>query len=125
MDEINVEMQEIEFAPAQMKLVQHGEMRRHIGFQRRRIEPDGLIAHRHQCRPCLRLRAREQRHVVPKLHQRVGQVRHDPFGAAVEPGRDRLIQRRDLSDSIKQSPREAGLARPTLFVSQARVAVAV
>src|SRR5437588_11686002 len=49
------------------------------------------------------LRTREQRDLVPKLYESVGQVRHDAFGTAIQAGRHRLIQRRDLCDLHKSS----------------------
>ena len=82
-DEVDVEMQEIELVPAQMKLVQHGKVSRQVRFQRRRVEPNSLVAHRNQSRPRMGLRTREQRDLVPKLDESVGQMRHDPLGAAV------------------------------------------
>ena len=104
MDEIDMEMQKIEFVPARMKFMQHGQVSGQVRFQRTRIEPNGLIAYRNQRRPCVGLRTREQRDLVPKLHESVGQVRHDAFGAAIQAWRHRLIQRRDLSDFHKMPP---------------------
>src|SRR5260370_17818039 len=46
-------------------------------------------------------RSRESRDRGPKLYERVGRVCHDAFGAAIQAGRHRLIQRRDLCDLHK------------------------
>jgi hypothetical protein len=56
---------------------------------------------------------------VPKLHESVGQVCHDAFGAAIQSWRYRLIQRRDLSD-FQMPPiyRRAGVARIRLFAAK-------
>ena len=101
MDQVDVKMQNIECMPAQMKLMQHGQVSGQVRFQRARIEPDGLIAYRDQPRPCVCLRAREQRDLVPELDESVGQVRDDAFSAAIQARRHRLIQGRDLSDLHK------------------------
>ena len=59
MDEIDVEMQKVEFVPAQMKFMQHGQMSGEVRFQRTWIEPNGLIAYRNQRRPRMGLRTGE------------------------------------------------------------------
>jgi hypothetical protein len=46
MDEIDMEMPKIEFVPAQMKFMQHGQVRRQVRFQRKPIKSNGLIAYR-------------------------------------------------------------------------------
>ena len=48
-----------------------------------------------------RLGTGEQRHVVAELDQGVGQVGDNPFGAAVETGRDSLIERCNLGNLHK------------------------
>jgi len=57
------------------------------------------------------LRTREQRDLVPKLYESVGQVRHDAFGTAIQTGRHRLIQRRDLCDLHKMPSIQSAPAR--------------
>jgi hypothetical protein len=42
--------------------------------------------------------AGKERHVVALPNELVGQIRDDPFGAAVVPGRYAFVQRRDLCD---------------------------
>ena len=48
MDQVDVEMQDVELGAPLAQLVQHREMRREIGLERGRIEPDGLVTHRHE-----------------------------------------------------------------------------
>jgi hypothetical protein len=87
-------------APHQGQLVQ---MRGQVRLQRRGVQPDGLVAHRGQSGGGLRLGAGEQRHVMAQGHQRVGQVRHHPLGAAVQLGRHGFVQRGDLGDTHSQN----------------------
>ena len=98
MDQVDVEMQDVELVAPLVQLVQHRQMGREIGLERAGIEPDRLIAHRHERGPGPRLGTRKQRHLVAELDQGVGEVGDDPFGAAVEAGRDGLVERRDLGD---------------------------
>ena len=49
---------------------------------------------------------RKERHLVAELDQGIGEVGDDPFRAAVEAGRDRLVERRDLGNS-QQAPSKA------------------
>ena len=68
------------------------------------IEPDRLIAHRHQLGLGLRVGAGEQGHLVAQVDQRVGQVGDDPLGAAIESRRHGFVQRRDLGDPHSSGP---------------------
>ena len=86
MNEIDMEMQKVKCVPAQMKLVQHGQVSGKVRLQQRRIKPDGLIAHGNQRRAGIGVRAREQRDLMPQLHKSVAQVRNDAFRAAINFG---------------------------------------
>ena len=101
MDQVDVEMQDVELVAPLVQLVQHRQMGREVGLERAGIEPDGLVAHRHERGPGPRLGTGEQRHLVAELDQGVGEVGDDPFRAAVEAGRDRLVERRDLGNLHK------------------------
>ncbi|MNL17894.1 hypothetical protein D3C87_1390150 [compost metagenome] len=104
MDDVGVEMDDVELVGAVQNLGQQGHVRGQIGFQRFRVQPDGLIAHRDQPRPRLGLGAGEQGHFVAQIDQGVCQMGHDPFGAAVKPWRHRLIEGRDLSNLHRPTP---------------------
>ena len=43
--------------------------------------------------------AREQRHIVAEVDERIGQIGHHAFGAAIKFRRDCFVQRRNLCDS--------------------------
>ena len=86
MKQIDVEMEHIELVGARADLVQHREMRGNVGLERVRIEPHCLLAHRDEARPRAGVAAREERHIVAELHERIRQVGYDPFGAAIETG---------------------------------------
>ena len=96
MDQVDVEVQDVELGAPLAQLVQHREMRREIGLERGRIEPDGLVTHRHERGSGARLGTGKQRHLVAELDQRVGEMGDDPFGTAVKTGRDGLVKRCDL-----------------------------
>ena len=99
MDQVDVEVDDVELVAPLVHLVQHRQVRREVGLERAGIEPDGLVPHRHQRGAGPRLGAGEQRHLVAELDQGVGEVGDDPFRAAVEAGRDRFVERRDLGNS--------------------------
>src|SRR5262249_59879954 len=61
-------------------------------------EPQRAPATGDQPRRGPRITARKQRDVVSRSDELLGQVRYDPLGAAVQPRRDALVQRRDLCD---------------------------
>ena len=98
MHQVDVEMQDVELVTSLVQLVQHREMGREIGVEGAGIEPDGLVAHRHERGPGPRLGTGKQRHLVAELDQGVGEMGDDPLGAAVESGRDGLVQRCDLGN---------------------------
>ena len=83
MNEIDMEMKKVKCVPAQMELVQHGQVSGKVRLQQGRIKPDGLIAHGNQRRAGIGVRARKQRDLMPQLHKSVAQVRNDAFGAAI------------------------------------------
>jgi hypothetical protein len=77
-----VEVQHVEVGGARDHLLDHREVRRdRVGAaaeaQRRRRARDQLGARR-------RVAAREQRHVVPEVDQRLGQKMDDALGAPVQ-----------------------------------------
>jgi hypothetical protein len=59
MDQIDMEVQKIEFVLAQSKFMQQGQVSGQVRFQRKLIKPNGLIADRNQRRSCMCVRARE------------------------------------------------------------------
>ena len=83
MNEIDVEVEDVEFVGALAHLMQHREMRGDVGLERAGIEPDGLLAHGNESRRRAGVSAGEQGDVVPQFHQRVCQVGDDTLGAAV------------------------------------------
>ena len=95
----DVEMQDVEFVRPFPDVVEHREMRGHVRFERIRVEPDGLVPHGNQARLGRRICAGEERDVVPELNQSIGKICNDPLSAPVQPGRSRLVQRRDLRNS--------------------------
>ncbi len=62
------------------------------------VQTQGRRDHGVQFRLRHRVAAREQGNVMPLPHQLFGQIRDDPLGAAVEPGRHTFNQRGDLRD---------------------------
>ena len=69
-----------------------------------RIEAQRLPADRDQAGPRLRITAREQRDVVPKLDKVLGQVRDHTFCTAIEPRRYCLLQWSNLRDPHQTNP---------------------
>src|SRR6266567_4771823 len=115
MDHVDVKMQHIELIRPQPHFVQHRKMRSKIGLERRRIEPDRLVAHCYDLGARSSAAAREQGDVMPKLDQGVGEMRDDPLGSSVELRRNGFVQRRDLGDSHSyagNSTDERETARP-------------
>jgi hypothetical protein len=92
MDQVDVEVQHVEALRTATHLMQHRQMRREIGFQRRRIKPNRLVAHGYQGCTGFRLGAREQRDVVAKIRKRIREMGDDAFGATVQLWRNGLIQ---------------------------------
>ena len=76
-----------------------GHVRRQVGFQRGRVQPDRLVADHHQPGLGAGLGAGEQGDLVAQLYQGVGQMRRHPLGAAIEPRRDGFIERGNLGDT--------------------------
>ncbi len=116
MDHVGVEVDHVELVGAAAHLGDLGHVGGQVGLQRRGVQSDRLVAHHHQPGLGAGLAAGEQGNLVAQLHQGVGQVRRHPLGAAVEPGRDSFIERRNLGDahdrfSFSRRPaRQAGSA---------------
>src|SRR4051794_10213904 len=104
MDQVEMEVDNVEFVPSAMNLVQHRHVRGEIRLEIAGIEPDRLITAGHQrgLGPCLR--AGEQGHLVAELHERVREVRDNPFRAAIESRRHGLVQRGNLGDPHSDDP---------------------
>ena len=90
-------MQDVEIARPLIDALQHHHVQR-IGIAHRAVEPQRPRPHGFKLGRGLRIAAGEQRHVVAERDQFLGQPGHDPLGATVKFGRDRLGQRRDLRD---------------------------
>ena len=112
MQKVRVKVQHVELACARKHFVQHRKMGGDIGFARRIVQSKRALATRVQRSARARISAREQRHFVTEVDQRVGKVRDDPLGAAVQARRHRLVQRRDLRNA--QSAFGRDLARDLL-----------
>ena len=97
-DHVGVEVDDVELVGAVQNFAQHRQVGGEIGFQRRRIQADGLITHRHQAGLGLGVGAGEKGHVVAQIDQGVGQMRHHTLRTAIQLGRHGLIQRGDLRD---------------------------
>ncbi len=97
-DHIGVEVDEIELVRPPPHLVQHGHVRGEVRLQQRRIQPDRLVARGNQPGLGLGLGAGEQGHLMAQFDKGIGQVGHHPLRAAIQLRRDRLVQRRDLSN---------------------------
>ena len=94
-----VEMHDVEIGGAAPDFVQHRKMRGDRRLQRRGIEPQRLVADRHE--PCVGdcVRTGKQGDIMPARHQPIGQVGDDPFGAAIKPWRNGFEQRGDVGNS--------------------------
>ena len=108
MQQVDVEMDDIEAVLRGAQLREHVQVRRDVRFQRRGIQANGLIAAGEKRGLGVGIAAGEQGDLMAQIDQRVGQMRHHPFGAAVKLRRDRLVQGRDLGDFHKRTPRETG-----------------
>ena len=75
------------------------QMGRKIRLQRRRVEANGLVAHRQQGGQRARLGAGEQGDLVAEADQSVGQVGHHPLRSPVEARRHGFIEGRNLGDT--------------------------
>ena len=126
-DHVGVEVQHVELFGARPDLGQLAQVRGEVGLERRRIEPDGLVAHGDQMGLGLRPGAGEQGHLVAELHQRVAQVRDDALGAAVQARRDGFIEGCDLGDphDDSQAVQRAANARLALRCPDGKVEINV
>jgi hypothetical protein len=99
--EMRVDYVEFVRAPRHhLQLHEHGrEVILHAGIEAQRARPD-----RRELRFRQTVAGREQRHVVPKLHQCIGKVCHYTFGAPVEFRRYGLGERGNLSNVHEESP---------------------
>ncbi len=97
-NEVDVEVDDVELMLSEVHLLQHAQMGGEIRLEGVRVEPDSLITNRNEPRARLRLRAGEERHIVAELDQCIGEMSHDPLGAAVETGRHSLIEGSHLGD---------------------------
>ena len=98
MQQINVEMDHIELRQPPTDLAELKQMGRQVAPKRIGVEPDRLIAHRHQRRLGRRIRASKERHIMAKIDQRVAQKGDDALRSPIKPRRHRLIERGDLCD---------------------------
>src|SRR5207253_2317696 len=96
MQEIDVEMKNIELGRTLSYVVEHRQMCRNIRFEHAGIETDGLIADGGEPCPGACVRASEQRNVVSQIDHRVGEVRDDPLGAAIQARWNGFVERRDV-----------------------------
>ena len=94
-----MEVDDVEILGAQAHFVQHRKMRRDRRFQRRRIEPERLVADGHKAGVRHGVPARKEGNVMAIRHQSVDQIGDDPFGAAIKPGGNGFIQGRDVGNS--------------------------
>src|SRR6185503_18276882 len=86
--QVGVEMENVESASELAHLVQHLQMRRLLGFERPRVEPEGLWACCHQLGLGTGIAGRKQHDLVTEVAQSIAQVRHHSLGPSVELGRD-------------------------------------
>ena len=87
-----MKMDDVEFFGAPRDAVQHHQvMRKRILASR--IETQGAIARRSQCRLGLRVPTGKQSDLMTLTKQLFGQIRDDPLGAAVKLRRTPLVQR--------------------------------
>jgi hypothetical protein len=107
MHQIDMEMQQVELVGAAAHVVQHRQVRGQIGFERMRVQPEGARTRRDQFGARAAVPAGEDRDLVSQIDQCIGQVSHDAFCASVEAGRDRFIQRCDMSDTHGADPSDS------------------
>ncbi len=96
--QVEMEVQQIELRSSALDLMQHAQVCGEIGFPCRRVESYRLIPNRNQPGSGARIRGGEQSHVVPQGDEGIAKMRDHPFGAAIELGRYRLIERSNLSN---------------------------
>ena len=100
---VEMEVQDIELLCLSTHALQHGHVQR-VGVAHRAVETQRLRPHRLEL--CRRpgIPAREQRDVMAERDQLLGQPGDHPFGAAIQPGRNRLGQRRYLRNMHAKNP---------------------
>ncbi len=98
MQEVDVKVKDVEFFAPCPHLIQHGKMRRQIGFQRGRIQTERSLSH--GCKTCVgpAIAAGEKRYVVAQLDQSIHQMRDDSLRPAIKQRRDRFAKRSNLRD---------------------------
>ena len=96
MQDVGVKVNDVELVPALAHVLKHREVRGRLRLDRIGIEAQRRIAPRDEPGVRRRVRAREQRDVVPELDQRVREIRDDALRAAVALRGHRFRERRDL-----------------------------
>jgi hypothetical protein len=97
--EVRVKVQHVEVACARHDVVQHREMRGDVGFAGRIVEAKRALAARMQRGARARVPACEERYLMTKIDQCIGQVRDDALGTAVQARGNRLVEGCDLRDA--------------------------
>ena len=100
---IDVAMHDVEIVRARERL-RELERVQGEGIGLRGIEPQRARPRRDEPGVRARVTAGEERDLVATLHELVGEPRHDTFGASVESRWNRLVQRRNLSDTHAVAP---------------------
>ena len=98
MHHVGVEVQDVEAVLVLAHLGQHRQVGGQVRLQRRGIEADRLVAHGDQVGLGLGVGAGEQGDLVAEIDQGVAQMRHHPFGAAIQLRRNRFVEGGDLGD---------------------------
>ncbi|MGF6481848.1 hypothetical protein QFZ91_004011 [Paraburkholderia sp. JPY419] len=117
-------LQHVEFVRAAAHFFEQQHMRRHHVADRR-VEAQRLRPESFELRRGLRITACKQRDVVALLDQRLGQIGHHAFRTTVQLGRNRLVQRSDLSDShidellVKNQAKVLHLEKATRLLARA------
>ena len=102
--QVDVEVEDVELVRPAAHLVQHGQMGGEIGLQRVRVEPDGLVAARAPA--CALVRASALANSVtswPRSTSASVRWATIRLRAAVEAGRHRFVEGRDLGDPHRPS----------------------
>jgi hypothetical protein len=95
---IEVEMQHVEFGGTLSHLFQHGHMQRHR-IAHRIVQAQRTRPHRLELGRGLRIAAGEQRDVVAKRHQLLGEPGNHSLGSAIQFRGNRLGQRCNLRNT--------------------------
>src|SRR5690606_13903676 len=104
-DEVDMEVQNIEFVGTGTNFVHQCKMRGEIGFARCPVESNSLITDWDQLRLGLRLYGRKEGDVMPEVDQCIGEISDDAFRAAIEAWWHGFIERGNLGD-FHQNTRE-------------------